>query len=63
MVAAMAKRQTRRSISVNRNLYDRLKAFCESANTPMSAFTEAALEARMAPATMLPPKTDAAEAR
>lgn len=47
MVAAMSKKQTRRSISVNRKLYDRLKAYCESTGVAMSAFTEAALEDRM----------------
>ena len=36
----MAKKQTRRSISVSRNTYERLKAYCETTGTSMSAFVE-----------------------
>src|SRR5690348_15199104 len=36
----MAKKQTRRSISVSRSTYERLKAFCESNNISMSQFVE-----------------------
>ncbi len=36
----MAKKQTRRSISVSRNTYERLKAFCETNNISMSQFVE-----------------------
>lgn len=36
----MAKKQTRRSISVSRMTYERLKAFCESNNISMSQFVE-----------------------
>jgi hypothetical protein len=36
----MAKKQTRRSISVSRATYDRLKAFCESSGISMSQFVE-----------------------
>src|SRR5262245_43793038 len=36
----MAKKQTRRSISVSRVTYERLKAFCESNNISMSQFVE-----------------------
>lgn len=36
----MAKKQTRRSISVSRTTYERLKAFCESNNISMSQFVE-----------------------
>lgn len=36
----MAKKQTRRSISVSRGTYERLKAFCESQNISMSQFVE-----------------------
>jgi hypothetical protein len=36
----MAKKQTRRSISVSRATYERLKAFCESNNISMSQFVE-----------------------
>jgi len=36
----MAKKQTRRSISVSRATYERLKAFCESNNISMSHFVE-----------------------
>jgi len=34
----MAKKQTRRSISVSRTTYERLKAFCEANNISMSQF-------------------------
>src|SRR5215831_19421384 len=37
----MAKKQTRRSISVSRTTYERLKAFCETNNISMSQFVEA----------------------
>lgn len=36
----MAKKQTRRSISVSRSTYERLKAFCEANNISMSQFVE-----------------------
>jgi hypothetical protein len=36
----MAKKQTRRSISVSLTTYERLKAFCESNNISMSQFVE-----------------------
>lgn len=36
----MAKKQTRRSISVSRATYDRLKAFCEANGISMSQFVE-----------------------
>jgi hypothetical protein len=36
----MAKKQTRRSISVSRITYERLKAFCESNNISMSQLVE-----------------------
>ncbi|HEY1557583.1 MAG TPA: hypothetical protein VGF94_22275 [Kofleriaceae bacterium] len=36
----MAKKQTRRSISVSRATYERLKAFCETNNISMSHFVE-----------------------
>ena len=36
----MAKKQTRRSISVSRLTYERLKAFCEANNISMSHFVE-----------------------
>ena len=36
----MAKKQTRRSISVSRPTYDRLKAFCQTNNVSMSQFVE-----------------------
>ncbi len=37
----MAKKQTRRSISVSRATYERLKSFCEANNISMSQFVEA----------------------
>ena len=36
----MAKKQTRRSISVSRPTYERLKAYCETTGTSMSQFVE-----------------------
>ncbi|GAB4558972.1 MAG: hypothetical protein Tsb0020_04360 [Haliangiales bacterium] len=36
----MAKKQTRRSISVSRATYERLKAYCETHGTSMSQFVE-----------------------
>jgi len=36
----MAKKQTRRSISVSRVTYERLKSFCEANNISMSQFVE-----------------------
>jgi hypothetical protein len=36
----MAKKQTRRSISVSRMTYEKLKAFCETNNISMSQFVE-----------------------
>lgn len=36
----MAKKQTRRSISVSRTTYERLKTFCETNNISMSQFVE-----------------------
>ena len=36
----MAKKQTRRSISVSRNMYERLKAYCETNSISMSQFVE-----------------------
>jgi len=36
----MAKKQTRRSISVSRVTYERLKAFCEANNISMSQLVE-----------------------
>lgn len=36
----MAKKQTRRSISVSRGTYERLKAYCETQGISMSQFVE-----------------------
>lgn len=36
----MAKKQTRRSISVSRTTYERLKSFCEANNVSMSQLVE-----------------------
>jgi hypothetical protein len=36
----MAKKQTRRSISVSRSTYERLKAYCETNQISMSQFVE-----------------------
>lgn len=40
----MAKQQTRRSISVNRETYERLKAFCETNERSMSGMVEDLLD-------------------
>ncbi len=40
----MAKKQTRRSISVSRELYERAKAFATQKGVPLSQLTELALE-------------------
>jgi hypothetical protein len=39
----MAKKQTRRSISVSRKVYERAKTFANEKNMPLSQLTEAAL--------------------
>jgi hypothetical protein len=39
----MAKKQTRRSISVSKATYERLKGYCTTARDSMSAVTEAAI--------------------
>jgi hypothetical protein len=36
----MAKKQSRRSVSLNRTTYERLKAFCETNDLSMSQFVE-----------------------
>ncbi|RMH38418.1 MAG: hypothetical protein D6689_19665 [Deltaproteobacteria bacterium] len=36
----MAKKQTRRSISVSKTTYERLRAYCETNNISMSQFVE-----------------------
>ena len=41
----MAKKQTRRSISVSRTTYERLKAFCEANNVSMSQLVETRVNA------------------
>jgi post-segregation antitoxin (ccd killing protein) len=46
----MAKKQTRRSISVSREKYDRLKAYAEANNTSMSALVELAVDKALPPA-------------
>jgi hypothetical protein len=39
----MAKKQTRRSISVSRGTYERLRAYCETNGISMSQFVESRL--------------------
>lgn len=39
----MALKQSRRSISFNRALYERAKAFCHARNIPLAKFSEAAV--------------------
>jgi hypothetical protein len=36
----MAKKQSRRSVSLNRDTYERLRAYCETHELPMSQFVE-----------------------
>lgn len=43
----MAKKQTRRSISVNRKIYDAFKTWCEAQPVAMSASAENAIVAMM----------------
>ncbi len=43
----MAKKQTRRSISVSRTTYEKLKAFCETNNISMSQFVESGISERL----------------
>ena len=43
----MAKKQTRRSISVSRNAYERLKAFCETSGVSMSQFVESGIHEKL----------------
>ena len=38
--AAMAKKQSRRSVSMSKNTYERLKAYCEVNSLSMSSFVE-----------------------
>ncbi|HEY4176665.1 MAG TPA: hypothetical protein VGM90_07535 [Kofleriaceae bacterium] len=58
----MAKKQTRRSISVSRTTYERLKAFCEANNISMSQLVETRVndflgEGVSAPTTIAPRPT------
>jgi hypothetical protein len=45
----MAKKQTRRSISVSRTTYERLKAFCETNNISMSQLVETQVNGFLGP--------------
>jgi hypothetical protein len=45
----MAKKQTRRSISVSRTTYERLKAFCETHNISMSQLVETQVNGFLGP--------------
>src|SRR5262245_58652505 len=51
----MAKKQTRRSISVSRTTYERLKAFCEANNISMSQFVETRVGDFLGPTDGTPP--------
>ena len=50
----MAKKQTRRSISVSRTTYERLKAFCEANNISMSQFVETRVDDFLGPDAIAP---------
>ncbi len=43
----MAKKQTRRSISVSRLAYERLKSFCETSGISMSQFVESGINEKL----------------
>ena len=51
----MAKKQTRRSISVSRTTYERLKAFCEANNISMSQLVETRVNDFLGDGTPAPP--------
>lgn len=66
----MAKKQTRRSISVSRGTYERLKSYCETNGISMSQFVERRVGdylGRMAPPQTSPvpksPESDKPEAK
>lgn len=44
----MAKRQTRRSVSVNGKVYDEFKAFCDRKGRPIAAEVQAFMEREVA---------------
>lgn len=46
----MARKQSRRSISVSRATYDRLKLYCEANNISMSQFVEIRIADALGPA-------------
>ena len=50
----MAKKQTRRSISVSRVTYERLKSFCEANNISMSQFVEQRVGESLGDVTIIP---------
>src|SRR3982751_3873050 len=50
----MAKKQTRRSISVSRTTYERLKAFCETNNISMSQLVETRVNDFLGPNDLVP---------
>jgi hypothetical protein len=52
----MAKKQTRRSISVSRTTYERLKAFCEANNVSMSQFVETRVGDFLGSDVIVPPR-------
>lgn len=43
----MAKKQTRRSVSISRGTYDRLKIYSEATNTPMSQIIEKLIDDKL----------------
>jgi len=59
----MAKKQTRRSISVSRNAYERLKAFCETSGVSMSQFVESGIHEKLDESGAAPPMTGGAPPR
>jgi hypothetical protein len=59
----MAKKQTRRSISVSRTTYERLKAFCESNNISMSQLVENRVNDFLGGDTIVPATTPSHPAR
>ena len=56
----MAKKQTRRSISVSRTTYERLKAFCEANNISMSQLVETRVNDFLGEGSVVPTTTNIA---
>ena len=58
----MAKKQTRRSVSLSKCTYERLKAYCEAQSVSMSQFVEGRLGEALGKDADMPPRSDAPKA-